>query len=72
MDEITGKDFGALEAEVRILINEVHLLRQEMVKVNEVINQGKGGLYILLMTAGIVGSVFTLLAKKILIFLSHF
>jgi hypothetical protein len=65
MDEITGKDFGALEAEVRILINEVHLLRQEMVKVNEVINQGKGGLYILLMTAGIVGSVFTLLAKKI-------
>jgi hypothetical protein len=65
MDEITGKDFGALEAEVRILINEVHLLRQEMVKVNEVINQGKGGLYILLMTAGIVGSLFTLLAKKI-------
>ena len=65
MDEITGKDFGALEAEVRILINEVYLLRQEMVKVNEVINQGKGGLYILLMTAGIVGSVFTLLAKKI-------
>jgi len=65
MDEITGKDFGALEAEVRILINEVHLLRQEMVKVNEVINQGKGGLYILLMTAGIAGSLFTLLAKKI-------
>jgi hypothetical protein len=65
MDEITGKDFGALEAEVRILINEVHLLRQEMVKVNEVINQGKGGLYILLMTAGVVGSIFTLLAKKI-------
>lgn len=65
MADITDKDFGALEAEVRILIKEVHLLRQEMVKVNAVINQGKGGLYVLLLTAGAIGSAFTLLVKRL-------
>ena len=65
MADITEKDFGALEAEVRILIKEVHLLRQEMVKVNAVINQGKGGLYVLLLAAGAIGSAFTLLVKRL-------
>ena len=65
MSDITEKDFGALEAEVRILIKEVHLLRQEMVKVNAVINQGKGGLYVLLLTAGAIGSAFTLIVKRL-------
>lgn len=64
-DNITEKDFGALEAEVKILINEVHLLRKEMQQVNAVINQGKGGLYVLLLAAGAVGSAFTLLFKKV-------
>ena len=65
MSDITEKDFGALEAEVKILIHEVHLLRQEMQKVNAVINQGKGGLYVLLLTAGAIGSVITLMLKKL-------
>ena len=65
MSDITEKDFGALEAEVRILIKEVHLLRQEMVKVNAIINQGKGGLYVLLLAAGAIGSAFTLLIKRL-------
>jgi hypothetical protein len=64
-DNITDKDFGALEAEVKILINEVHLLRKEMQQVNAVINQGKGGLYVLLLTAGALGSAITLMVKKV-------
>jgi hypothetical protein len=64
-DNITEKDFGALQAEVKILINEVHLLRKEMQQVNAVINQGKGGLYVLLLAAGSIGAGFTLLIKKI-------
>ncbi len=64
-ENITDKDFGALEAEVKILINEVHLLRKEMQQVNAVINQGKGGLYVLLLTAGAIGAAFTLLIKKV-------
>jgi hypothetical protein len=63
-DNITDKDFGALQAEVKILINEVHLLRKEMQMVNAVINQGKGGLYVLLLAAGSIGAGFTLLIKK--------
>jgi len=63
-EQITGKDFGALEAEVRILITEVNLLRQEMMKVNATINQGKGGLYVLLLTAGALGSAIKLFIKK--------
>jgi hypothetical protein len=63
-DNITEKDFGALEAEVKILINEVHLLRKEMAQVNATINQGKGGLYVLLLSAGAVGSAITLFMKR--------
>jgi hypothetical protein len=63
-DEVTGKDIGALEAQVSILINEVHLLRKEMAQVNAVINQGKGGLYVLLITAGALGSAITIMIKK--------
>jgi hypothetical protein len=54
-----------LQAEVKILINEVHLLRKEMQQVNAVINQGKGGLYVLLLAAGSIGAGFTLLIKKV-------
>lgn len=64
-DNITDKDFGALEAEVKILINEVHLLRKEMQQVNAVINQGKGGLYVLLLTSGAIGAAITLVVKKV-------
>jgi len=64
-EKITDKDFGALEAQVEILINEVHLLRKEMQQVNAVINQGKGGLYVLLLTAGALGSAITLMFKKV-------
>jgi hypothetical protein len=63
-ENITDKDFGALQAEVKILINEVHLLRKEMQQVNAVINQGKGGLYVLLLAAGSIGAAITLVVKK--------
>ena len=64
-EEVTGKDIGALEAQVSILINEVHLLRKEMAQVNAVINQGKGGLYVLLLAAGAIGSAITLFVKRV-------
>ena len=64
-DEVTAKDIGALEAQVSTLITEVHLLRKEMAQVNAVINQGKGGLYVLLISAGALGSALTLMLKKV-------
>jgi len=66
MSEIDPKDVGALQADVRTLMNEIHLLRQEMQQVNAVINQGKGGLYVLLVLAGAVGGAITLAVKKFL------
>ena len=62
---IDPQEFGALQADVKTLTKEIHLLRQEMVGVNAMINQGKGGLYVLLLTAGAVGSAITMLFKKI-------
>lgn len=65
MSEIDPKDFGALEADVKNLMREIHLLRQEMARVNAAINQGKGGLYVMLLMAGAIGSAITLFFKKI-------
>lgn len=65
MSNIDPQEFGALQADVRTLTNEIHLLRNEMAQVNASINQGKGGLYVLLLTAGAIGSGITLFVKKL-------
>ena len=63
--DIDPKEFGALEADVRTLTMEVRLLRAEMAAVNAAINQGKGGLWVVVMAAGALGSTITLLVKKL-------
>jgi hypothetical protein len=63
--EIDPKEFGALEADVRTLTAEVRLLRQEMAQVNAAINQGKGGLWVIVMAAGAFGAALTLAIKKL-------
>lgn len=62
--EIDPKDFGALQADVKNLMKEIHLLREEMRQVNAAINQGKGGLWVIVMAAGAVGSFLTLAVKR--------
>jgi hypothetical protein len=63
--EIDPKDFGALQADVKNLMKEIHLLREEMRQVNAAINQGKGGLWVIVMAAGVLGSVITLGIKRL-------
>lgn len=63
--DIDPKEFGALEADVKNLMREIHLLRQEMAQVNAMINQGKGGIYVLVLAAGAIGSAITMFFKKI-------
>jgi hypothetical protein len=65
MSEIDPREFGALQADVRTLTKEIHLLRQEMAGVNAAINQGKGGLWVIVMAAGAVASIITLALKKL-------
>lgn len=65
MSEIDPQEFGALQADVKTLTKEIHLLRNEMAQVNAMINQGKGGIYVLVLAAGVIGSAITLGLKKI-------
>ena len=65
MNEIDPKEFGALQADVKTLTTEIHLLRQEMSQVNAMINKGKGGLYVIMIAAGAIGSGITLFVKKL-------
>lgn len=65
MTEIDPQDFGELRANVKTLTAEIHLLRKDMQQVNAMLNQGKGGLYVMLLAAGAIGSIFTVLIKKI-------
>jgi hypothetical protein len=62
--DIDPKEFGALEADVRTLTEEVRMLRKEMAQVNAAINQGKGGLWVVVMAAGAFGAALTLVIKK--------
>lgn len=65
MTEIDPQDFGELRANVKTLTAEIHLLRKDMQQVNAMLNQGKGGLYVMLLAAGAIGSIFTVMIKKI-------
>ncbi len=65
-DKISSKEFGALQADVKNLRAEIALLRKDMANVNAMLNQGKGGLYIIVLAAGVIGSAITLSLKKFL------
>jgi len=66
MSDINPQEFGALQADVKTLTAEIHLLRGEMASVNAMLNQGKGGLYVMLLAAGAIGSACTIFIKKII------
>lgn len=65
MTDFDPKEFGALQADVKTLTGEIHMLRKEMANVQATLNQGKGGLYILLLAAGAIGSTITMFVKKL-------
>lgn len=63
--EIDLRDFGALEADVRTLRDEIKLLREDMAGMKETINQTKGGIWVVMALAGTVGSAVTLFVKRL-------
>jgi len=65
MSDINPKEFGALEADVRNLMNEIHLLRQDMKVMKETIDQTKGGIWVVMAIAGTLGSAVTLGLKRL-------
>ena len=66
MEKISSKEFGALQADVKNLRSEIALLRKDMAEVNAMLNQGKGGIYVMMFSAGAIGALITLFFKKMI------
>jgi uncharacterized protein YlxW (UPF0749 family) len=66
MSEISEREFGQLEAEVRQLQRDVTELRDDVKKLLELANQSKGGLWAGMAIASFVGGVVTFVTGKML------
>ena len=65
MSEIDPREFGKLEAQVEALQNEVHALRQDIKTLLEMANKSKGGFFVGMAIASIVGGIISFIATKI-------
>jgi hypothetical protein len=65
MSEIDPREFGKLEAQVEALQNEVHALRQDIKALLEIANKSKGGMFVGMAIASVVGGVISFIATKV-------
>jgi len=65
MSEIDPREFGKLEAQVESLQAEVHALRQDIKTLLEMANKSKGGFFVGMAIASIVGGIISFVATKI-------
>jgi len=66
MSEIDPREFGKLEAQVEALQNEVHALRQDIKALLEMANKSKGGMFVGMAIASLVGGVISFIATKVI------
>jgi len=66
MSEIDPREFGKLEAQVEALQNEVHALRQDIKTLLEMANKSKGGFFVGMAIASLVGGFISFIATKVL------
>ena len=66
MSEIDPREFGKLEAQVEALQAEVHALRQDIKTLLEMANKSKGGFFVGMAIASIIGGVISFIATKVL------
>jgi DNA anti-recombination protein RmuC len=66
MSDIDARDFGKLEAQVESLQFEVHQLAKDVKSLLELANKSKGGFWIGMTIASIIGGFITFLAGKFL------
>jgi len=66
MSEIDPREFGKLEAQVEALQNEVHALRQDIKTLLEMANKSKGGFFVGMAIASIVGGFISFVATKVM------
>ena len=66
MSEIDPREFGKLEAQVEALQVEVHALRQDIKTLLEMANKSKGGFFVGMAIASIVGGFISFIATKVM------
>lgn len=66
MSDIDARDFGKLEAQVEALQTEVHSLAQDVRALLELANKSKGGFWMGMTIASMVGGVITFIGGKLL------
>ena len=66
MSEIDPREFGKLEAQVEALQVEVHALRQDIKALLEMANKSKGGMFVGMAIASVVGGVISFIATRVI------
>ena len=66
MSDIDARDFGKLEAQVASLQTEVHQLATDVKALLELANRSKGGFWMGMTIASMLGGVITFIGGKLL------
>jgi Holliday junction resolvase len=66
MSEIDPREFGRLEAKVQALQTEVHAMREDIKALLEMANKSKGGMFVGMAIASVIGGVISFIATKII------
>lgn len=64
MEDISAREFGRLEAQVEALQTEVHSLSKDVKCLLELANKSKGGFWMGMTIASIIGGVFTFFVDR--------
>ena len=66
MAEIDPREFGKLEAQVASLQVEVSAMREDIKALLEMANRSKGGFFVGMAIASVVGALISFIASKVL------
>jgi hypothetical protein len=66
MSEIDPREFGRLEAQVQALQIEVHAMREDIKQLLEMANKSKGGMFVGMAIASVVGGFISFVATKVI------
>jgi hypothetical protein len=66
MSDIDPREFGKLEAQVEALQTEVHAMREDIKQLLEMANKSKGGMFVGMAIASVVGGIISFIATKVI------
>ena len=66
MSDIDPREFGKLEAQVEALQTEVHAMREDIKALLEMANRSKGGFFVGMAIASVVGGFISFVATKVM------